>query len=227
MQERMIKPTKVNVLMNCEAHNQHWGAVAKAQKHMSRSRSVPNVNKDPRIKRSDSFFCVIPLTSRVKEADPTTPTPTQTANIDEGEDDGGEDIPKQQAVFRICFVELCEGDGVTPKGVLRVMGVQRLTIYHLKSHLQLKIASITRYSLTFFGSFSSGKIMVLGRCHMGLTRRGLSNSTKVVKVKKHQYLLPQDSIPNHVKAGALSHLSPLKPLKEKSKPITLRFEKPL
>ncbi|GKB66212.1 zinc finger, RING-CH-type, zinc finger, RING/FYVE/PHD-type containing protein [Tanacetum coccineum] len=82
---------------------------AKVQKYMSRSRSAPNLNKDPSIRRTESFFRVIPSTPRVKEADPTTPTPTQTASIDEDEDDGGEDIPEEEAVCRICFVELCEG----------------------------------------------------------------------------------------------------------------------
>ncbi|XP_071734856.1 uncharacterized protein [Rutidosis leptorrhynchoides] len=81
---------------------------AKVQKHMARSRSVPNLNKDPCIKRMDSFFRVIPSTP-VKEIDPTSPTPSPINNADEDESDGGEDIPEEEAVCRICFVELCEG----------------------------------------------------------------------------------------------------------------------
>ncbi|KAL4576931.1 hypothetical protein LXL04_013032 [Taraxacum kok-saghyz] len=77
------------------------------QKHMSRSRSAPNLDKDVCIKRMDSFFRVIPSTPRAKDADPTTPTPTPTAdNADENE---GEDIPEEEAVCRICLVELREG----------------------------------------------------------------------------------------------------------------------
>lgn len=50
---------------------------------MARSRSAPNLEKEARIKRMDSFFRVIPTTPRVKEADATTPTPTPTGNTGE------------------------------------------------------------------------------------------------------------------------------------------------
>ncbi|KAK1409910.1 hypothetical protein QVD17_36439 [Tagetes erecta] len=80
----------------------------KVKGRMARSCSAPNLEKEARIKRMDSFFRVIPSTPRVKEADATTPTPTPTDD-NEHEADDGEDIPEEEAVCRICFVELCEG----------------------------------------------------------------------------------------------------------------------
>ncbi|KAI3748255.1 hypothetical protein L6452_11217 [Arctium lappa] len=82
---------------------------AKVQGQMARSHSVPNLNKDVSIKRMDSFFRVVPSTPRAKDADATTPTPTPTGDAVEDEADGGEDIPEEEAVCRICFVELREG----------------------------------------------------------------------------------------------------------------------
>lgn len=55
---------------------------------------------------------------------------------------------------------------------------------------------------------------------------GFTVSAKLRKVKKHEYPWPDDADPN-VKGGVLSHLSHFKPLKEKQKPVTLEFEKPL
>ncbi|KAG8374386.1 hypothetical protein BUALT_Bualt11G0126500 [Buddleja alternifolia] len=69
-------------------------------------------------------------------------------------------------------------------------------------------------------------LKALGRAQLGAKRREFSISAKVRKVKKHEYPWPEDPDLN-VKGGVLSHLSPFKPLKEKPKPVTLDFEKPL
>ncbi|KAI4318964.1 hypothetical protein MLD38_032616 [Melastoma candidum] len=58
------------------------------------------------------------------------------------------------------------------------------------------------------------------------TGSGFALSAKLRKVKKHDYPWPADPDPN-VKGGVLTHLSHFKPLKEKQKPVTLEFEKPL
>mgnify|MGYP001592772756 CR=1 FL=1 len=69
-------------------------------------------------------------------------------------------------------------------------------------------------------------LRVLGRAHIGSKRTDFAVSAKLRKVKKHEYPWPEDPDPN-VRGGVLSHLSPFKPLKEKPKPVTLDFEKPL
>ncbi|XP_052205293.1 uncharacterized protein LOC127810078 isoform X2 [Diospyros lotus] len=75
---------------------------------ISRSLSVPVINKERRMKRSDSFFRVIPSTPRVKDGETVTLSTMPTGDAENIEADG-EDIPEEEAVCRICLVELCEG----------------------------------------------------------------------------------------------------------------------
>lgn len=78
-----------------------------AQLQISRSFSVPINNKERSLRRMDSFFRVVPSTPRVKEADiVSTNSPSKDAD---NNDDDGEDIPEEEAVCRICLIELCEG----------------------------------------------------------------------------------------------------------------------
>lgn len=77
-------------------------------RRISRSLSVPVNNKDRSIKRMDSFFRVIPSTPRVKELDAMTMNSSPAVEAENNEADG-EDIPEEEAVCRICLVELCEG----------------------------------------------------------------------------------------------------------------------
>ncbi|KAF7119432.1 hypothetical protein RHSIM_Rhsim13G0094000 [Rhododendron simsii] len=81
-----------------------------ALRPISRSLSVPDLNaiKDRRMRRTDSFFRVIPSTPRVKEGDTVSSTTTPAGDAENSEA-SGEDIPEEEAVCRICLVELCEG----------------------------------------------------------------------------------------------------------------------
>lgn len=78
------------------------------QRHISRSLSVPVLSKDKSIRRMDSFFRVIPSTPRVKEGDSMTSITSPTDEAGNSDADA-EDIPEEEAVCRICFVELAEG----------------------------------------------------------------------------------------------------------------------
>ncbi|KAK1282637.1 hypothetical protein QJS10_CPB22g00208 [Acorus calamus] len=84
--------------------------IQEVQHHMARSLSVPMNAKGRGLKRTDSLgglLRVIPVTPRPAAADCTTLNDGITAeNVTE---DDGEDILEEEAVCRICFVELSEG----------------------------------------------------------------------------------------------------------------------
>ncbi|KAL4200579.1 hypothetical protein AMTRI_Chr02g254270 [Amborella trichopoda] len=83
------------------------------QKHISRSLSVPVNVKHRSLRRMDSLgglIRVIPATPRDPKDEIVSPNEAPVI----GSEDAGEDIPEEEAVCRICFIELCEG-GVTLK----------------------------------------------------------------------------------------------------------------
>ncbi|KAI4322255.1 hypothetical protein L6164_021966 [Bauhinia variegata] len=87
----------------------HGGGVQRreCQVQIARSLSVPVINKENNLRRFDSFIRVIPSTPRVKEGIETlTKSPIADS---ENDDSDAEDIPEEEAVCRICLVELCEG----------------------------------------------------------------------------------------------------------------------
>lgn len=69
-------------------------------------------------------------------------------------------------------------------------------------------------------------LKTLGKAPFSVKKRDATVVAKLKKGKKHEYPWPADPDPN-VKGGVLTHLSHFKPLKEKQKPVTLDFEKPL
>ncbi|CAN0898750.1 hypothetical protein LINGRAHAP2_LOCUS19889 [Linum grandiflorum] len=97
---------------NPEAHHQDKPSIPRdgPPRKIARSLSVPVNNKDGSIRRMDSFFRVIPSTPRSKlEADIAPVDASSPSGTAETIDDDGEDIPEEEAVCRICLVELCEG----------------------------------------------------------------------------------------------------------------------
>ncbi|KAJ9694466.1 hypothetical protein PVL29_010109 [Vitis rotundifolia] len=76
-----------------------------------RSHSVPVINKDESVRQMDSLggvFRVVPTTPRVAEVTVATEIASPTVDAG-GNDDDGEDIPEEEAVCRICMIELGEG----------------------------------------------------------------------------------------------------------------------
>ncbi|XP_057782656.1 uncharacterized protein LOC131000655 isoform X2 [Salvia miltiorrhiza] len=88
--------------------NSHLTVEIKEVRHMSRSLSLPVINKENGIQKLNSFFRVIPSTPKVKDEDSVVAV-ASTGKDDENDEEGGEDIPEEEAVCRICLVELCEG----------------------------------------------------------------------------------------------------------------------
>ncbi|KAF3660925.1 putative N-acetyl-D-glucosamine kinase-like [Capsicum annuum] len=80
-----------------------------AQQHMRRSFSVPIQVKSRSLRRTDSNGGLIRVISKVVRAttdsDASADIPQETENAT---DNSGEDIPEEEAVCRICFVELGE-----------------------------------------------------------------------------------------------------------------------
>ncbi|GFP80991.1 hypothetical protein PHJA_000242400 [Phtheirospermum japonicum] len=80
----------------------------KGIRRMSRSLSVPAINKEKGIQKTDSYFRVIPTTPKVKD-DVLKSTIGDDHDDEINNEADGEDIPEEEAVCRICLVELCEG----------------------------------------------------------------------------------------------------------------------
>ncbi|XP_043689920.1 uncharacterized protein LOC122640743 [Telopea speciosissima] len=77
--------------------------------HITRSMSVPVNAKTRTLRRTDSIggiIRVVPATPRPATVDETSPDDGKT---DAETEDAGEDIPEEEAVCRICLVELGEG----------------------------------------------------------------------------------------------------------------------
>ncbi|XP_025013169.1 uncharacterized protein LOC8284538 isoform X2 [Ricinus communis] len=83
-----------------------------AQKPIHRSRSVPMMDKEGSVRQIDpsgGIFRVVPTTPRPAEVAVTTTSSASPRNDIDGNEDSGEDIPEEEAVCRICLVELGEG----------------------------------------------------------------------------------------------------------------------
>ncbi|XP_050228111.1 uncharacterized protein LOC126677499 [Mercurialis annua] len=83
-----------------------------AQKPMHRSHSVPVMEKEDSVRQMESsggIFRIIPSTPRQAEIAVTTMSNASPMNDADKNGDSGEDIPEEEAVCRICLIELGEG----------------------------------------------------------------------------------------------------------------------
>ncbi|KAL2938857.1 putative E3 ubiquitin-protein ligase MARCH10 [Bienertia sinuspersici] len=90
--------------------NHHSDSNQEAQLHMKRSFSVPVNVKNPNLKRVGStggVIRVVPVTPHQPEVDNSLPNDATVG--ESGNKDASEDIPEEEAVCRICLIELGEG----------------------------------------------------------------------------------------------------------------------
>ncbi|KAI5413189.1 uncharacterized protein LOC127087032 isoform X2 [Lathyrus oleraceus] len=79
----------------------------RSQGSIARTRSEPVDSQEKTIRKMDKFFRIIPSTPGVKEVKEWLKTSAE--NDTENDGDNGEDIAEEEAVCRICLIELCEG----------------------------------------------------------------------------------------------------------------------
>lgn len=108
----------VTPIAHSNPESMHGGSMinppSSVKRPIHRSHSVPDFRKDGSIRQLDSsggLFRVVPSTPRVAEDAVSIMTTSNASprNDTDGNDDGGEDIPEEEAVCRICLIVLGEG----------------------------------------------------------------------------------------------------------------------
>lgn len=108
----------VTPIAHSNPESMHGGSMinppSSVKRPIHRSHSVPDFRKDGSIRKLDSLgglFRVVPSTPRVAEEAVSIMTTSNASprNDTDGNDDGGEDIPEEEAVCRICLIVLGEG----------------------------------------------------------------------------------------------------------------------